>query len=132
MLPSYRNQSVDLYNNQLTVFYMRATLVFNGLSERRSVCSFDFEKNFSSDLLIILFHNETKTQVSNKVGLSRSFYFLILIFRLDICEAPAMTYKMCPQCDENLGCKYWDLKLSCNQAKVSKRDNNKINSLIIP
>ena len=39
-------------------------------------------------------------------------------FRLDICEAPDMTYKMCPRCDENIGCKYWDLKQSCQRAKV--------------
>ena len=29
-----------------------------------------------------------------------------------------MTYKMCPRCDENIGCKYWDLKQSCQRAKV--------------
>ena len=25
---------------------------------------------------------------------------------------------MCPLCDENLGCKYWDLKKSCTLTKV--------------
>ena len=25
---------------------------------------------------------------------------------------------MCPRCDENIGCKYWDLKQSCQRAKV--------------
>ena len=25
---------------------------------------------------------------------------------------------MCPRCDEHLGCQYWDLKDSCNLAKV--------------
>eukprot|EP00794_Sanderia_malayensis_P016506 gene16505-18151_t len=38
---------------------------------------------------------------------------------LDICAAKNWTYKMCPLCDENLGCKYWDLKKSCTLAKVS-------------
>ena len=28
VLPSYRNQSIDLLANQLTGFYMRATLAF--------------------------------------------------------------------------------------------------------
>ena len=31
VLPSYRNQSVDLHSNQLTGFYMRVRLAFNGL-----------------------------------------------------------------------------------------------------
>ena len=33
VLPSYRNQSVDLLANQLTGFYMRATLALNGLKK---------------------------------------------------------------------------------------------------
>ena len=33
VLPSYRNQSIDLLANQLTGFYMRATLTFNGLNK---------------------------------------------------------------------------------------------------
>ena len=35
VLPSYRNQSTDLLccANQLTGFFMRATLAFNGLSK---------------------------------------------------------------------------------------------------
>ena len=32
VLPSYRNQSIDLYRNQLTGFYMRETLALNGLN----------------------------------------------------------------------------------------------------
>ena len=31
VLPTYRNQSIDLLANQLTGFYMRATLALNGL-----------------------------------------------------------------------------------------------------
>ena len=31
VLPSYRNQSVDLHNKSLTDFYMKATLAFKGL-----------------------------------------------------------------------------------------------------
>ena len=31
VLPSYRNQSIDLLANQLTSLYMRATLAFKGL-----------------------------------------------------------------------------------------------------
>ena len=33
VLPSYRNQSTDLLCNQLTGFYTRTTLTFNGLRE---------------------------------------------------------------------------------------------------
>ena len=32
VLPSYRNQSIDLLCKSMTGFYMRATLAFNGLS----------------------------------------------------------------------------------------------------
>ncbi|XP_065061399.1 anoctamin-7-like isoform X1 [Rhopilema esculentum] len=38
---------------------------------------------------------------------------------IDICSAKNGTYRMCPRCNENFGCKYWDLKKSCNLAKVS-------------
>jgi anoctamin-7 len=38
---------------------------------------------------------------------------------LDICNSRKGTYMMCPRCDEHLGCQYWDLKDSCNLAKVS-------------
>nr|XP_047138898.1 anoctamin-7 isoform X2 [Hydra vulgaris] len=38
---------------------------------------------------------------------------------LDICEHANWTYKMCPLCDEYIGCKYWDLKNSCMLAKLS-------------
>ncbi|XP_065679230.1 anoctamin-7-like isoform X1 [Hydra vulgaris] len=38
---------------------------------------------------------------------------------LDICEHANWTYKMCPLCDEHIGCKYWDLKTSCTRAKLS-------------
>ena len=31
VLPSYRNQSIDLQANQLTGFFMKATLALNGL-----------------------------------------------------------------------------------------------------
>ena len=34
MLPSYRNQSIDLHTvNQLTGFYITTTLAFNGLNK---------------------------------------------------------------------------------------------------
>ena len=33
VLPSYRNQPIDLCANQLNGFYMRATLAFNGLND---------------------------------------------------------------------------------------------------
>ncbi|XP_065655307.1 anoctamin-7 isoform X3 [Hydra vulgaris] len=38
---------------------------------------------------------------------------------LDICEHANWTYKMCPLCDEHIGCEYWDLKKSCMLAKLS-------------
>ena len=39
MLPSYRNQSIDLQVNQLTGFYMRATPTLNGLILKTSYMS---------------------------------------------------------------------------------------------
>ncbi|XP_065061401.1 anoctamin-7-like [Rhopilema esculentum] len=38
---------------------------------------------------------------------------------IDICKAKKGEYRMCPRCDEKFGCKYWDLKESCNLVKVS-------------
>ena len=37
VLPSYRNQPIDLLCNQLTGFYMRETLAFNGLTHQSLV-----------------------------------------------------------------------------------------------
>ncbi|KAK2550527.1 Anoctamin-7 [Acropora cervicornis] len=38
---------------------------------------------------------------------------------LDVCESPPLTYKMCPLCDESLGCHFIDLKNSCMLGKIS-------------
>ncbi|XP_022788372.1 anoctamin-7-like [Stylophora pistillata] len=38
---------------------------------------------------------------------------------LDICNSPNWTYVMCPLCEEELGCKPWDLKTSCSRARSS-------------
>ena len=45
-----------------------------------------------------------------------------LSLRMDICNAKNWTYRMCPRCNENFGCKYWDLKKSCTLAKVNNVD----------
>ena len=37
MLPSYRNQSINLLSKQLTGFYKRATLKLNGLNGKSSL-----------------------------------------------------------------------------------------------
>ena len=36
VLPTYRNQSIDLLRKSLTGFYMRATLAFNGLTKTKA------------------------------------------------------------------------------------------------
>lgn len=50
-----------------------------------------------------------------------SFYFYctnnFTLYSIDICES-GETYKMCPRCDEQIGCKYWYLSDSCFLAKV--------------
>ncbi|XP_028393643.1 anoctamin-7-like isoform X1 [Dendronephthya gigantea] len=38
---------------------------------------------------------------------------------LEVCEYPEWTFKMCPLCDEDLGCKYWDLKMSCGTGRIA-------------
>lgn len=38
---------------------------------------------------------------------------------LDICSSKNWTFVMCPLCEENLGCKVWDLKTSCSRARTS-------------
>ncbi|CAH3199287.1 unnamed protein product, partial [Porites evermanni] len=37
----------------------------------------------------------------------------------DVCESPPLTYKMCPLCDESLGCHFVDLHDSCMLGKIS-------------
>jgi len=44
--------------------------------------------------------------------------FIVSFFRLDVCDSPEGTYKMCPLCDESLGCHFVDLKTSCMLGKV--------------
>ena len=53
-------------------------------------------------------------------ALSSDFMIIGLCFvcRLDVCESPPLTYKMCPLCDESLGCHFIDLKNSCMLGKV--------------
>ncbi|XP_031568344.1 anoctamin-7-like isoform X3 [Actinia tenebrosa] len=43
---------------------------------------------------------------------------------LEVCENPEWTFKMCPLCDESLGCAYWDLKISCGSGKVAYMFDN--------
>ncbi|XP_027049468.1 anoctamin-7-like [Pocillopora damicornis] len=38
---------------------------------------------------------------------------------LEICNSANWTFVMCPLCEEELGCKAWDLKLSCSRARTS-------------
>ncbi|KAL9970224.1 hypothetical protein ACROYT_G022562 [Oculina patagonica] len=38
---------------------------------------------------------------------------------LEICNSPNWTFVMCPLCEEELGCKPWDLKTSCGRARMS-------------
>ncbi|CAH3190102.1 unnamed protein product, partial [Porites evermanni] len=38
---------------------------------------------------------------------------------LEICSSKNWTFVMCPLCEENLGCKVWDLKTSCSRARTS-------------
>lgn len=45
----------------------------------------------------------------------------ISLFSLEVCENPEWTFKMCPLCDESLGCAYWDLKISCGSGKVRQK-----------
>mgnify|MGYP001799922826 CR=1 FL=1 len=39
-----------------------------------------------------------------------------------MCEEPEGTFRMCPLCDEELGCQFWDLKISCGSGKVSNNE----------
>ncbi|KAK3715467.1 hypothetical protein QZH41_006501 [Actinostola sp. cb2023] len=43
---------------------------------------------------------------------------------LEVCEAPEWTFKMCSLCDEDLGCQYWDLKISCGSGKAAYMFDN--------
>ncbi|EDO49855.1 predicted protein, partial [Nematostella vectensis] len=38
---------------------------------------------------------------------------------LEVCDNPPWTFRMCPLCDEELGCQYWDLHISCKSGKIA-------------
>lgn len=37
---------------------------------------------------------------------------------VEVCDNPG-AFKMCPLCDENIGCNYWDLSDICGYAKLA-------------
>ena len=53
VLPSYKNQSIDLPANQLTGFYTRATQAFNGLMKKTSKYCSVFKKEMKYGMFTV-------------------------------------------------------------------------------